>query len=44
MATSEIYLLDSEVRVCDESKTRDVATVEFREWIVFLLIYNGERV
>ncbi|CDY55508.1 hypothetical protein BRARA_E00336 [Brassica rapa] len=31
VATGEIYPLDSEVRVCDECSTGDVATVELRE-------------
>ncbi|CAH8320256.1 unnamed protein product [Eruca vesicaria subsp. sativa] len=31
VVTGEIYSLDSEVRVCDESSKRDVATVELRE-------------
>ncbi|CAF1803119.1 unnamed protein product, partial [Brassica napus] len=31
VATGEIYPLDSEVRVCDECRTGDVATVELRE-------------
>ncbi|XP_010517862.1 PREDICTED: 3-isopropylmalate dehydratase small subunit 3-like [Camelina sativa] len=31
VATGEIYPLDSEVRVCDECKTGDVATIELRE-------------
>ncbi|KAJ0262537.1 3-isopropylmalate dehydratase small subunit 1 [Hirschfeldia incana] len=31
VATGEVYPLDSEVRVCDECKTGDVATVELRE-------------
>ncbi|CAH8389828.1 unnamed protein product [Eruca vesicaria subsp. sativa] len=31
VATGEIYPLDSEVRVCEECKTGDVATVELRE-------------
>ncbi|CAN8286714.1 unnamed protein product [Cochlearia groenlandica] len=31
VATGEIYPVDSEIRVCDECKTGDVATVELRE-------------
>ncbi|AEC10208.1 Aconitase/3-isopropylmalate dehydratase protein [Arabidopsis thaliana] len=31
VATGEVYPLDSEVRVCDECTTGDVATVELRE-------------
>ncbi|KAG2292339.1 hypothetical protein Bca52824_039008 [Brassica carinata] len=45
VATSEIYLLDSEVRVCDECKTRDVTTVKFKEGIDRLkAIGNAGRV
>ncbi|CAH8301759.1 unnamed protein product [Eruca vesicaria subsp. sativa] len=39
----KIYPLDSEVRVCDESRTEDVATVELREGDVFWLIIRRRK-
>ncbi|CAH8385577.1 unnamed protein product [Eruca vesicaria subsp. sativa] len=43
VVTGEIYPLDSEVRVCNESRTGDVATVELREGDRVLVNYTTER-
>ncbi|CAN8284617.1 unnamed protein product [Cochlearia groenlandica] len=44
VATGEVYPLDSEVRVCDECKTGDVATVELREGDSVLINHtNGKE-
>ncbi|CAH8335215.1 unnamed protein product [Eruca vesicaria subsp. sativa] len=43
VVTGEIYPLDSEVRVCDESRTGDVATVELREGDRVLVNHTTEK-
>ncbi|CAH8389861.1 unnamed protein product [Eruca vesicaria subsp. sativa] len=43
VVNGEIYPLDSEVRVCDESRTGDVAIVELREGDRVLVNHTTEK-